>query len=386
MAPRLLSGHPWSSTWTTNSYLDHKTMGMQNKNSNTPRTGFTAIELIITVTVLGIVTGFGILGITRARATVRLSGAAREFATYIEKARLFSIRSHADDATERASITISDDKASYTVTLDLDGDGVLDTRTVTLPDGVTFDSVETIAFDWRGRTWSTVGGITSSNAQVSFRLQGGGDIVSIDITGSGDVTVDSLVFDDSVPNVNLRVGDLASGATPSTTTPVTTTPTTPVGTTDPTSTTPTDPTTVTPTDPTTTTPTDPTTTTPTDPTTTTPTGPTTTNPTTPTTPSNPTTVPAVCTITTDPTSLSLGLDGTTTIKVGHDATTDLSISASSSKASDLQVTGGNQSVAPGGTASFTVKSKKTIGTYSLTFSTSCGSKTVTVIIAGIKLR
>ncbi|HET9712773.1 MAG TPA: prepilin-type N-terminal cleavage/methylation domain-containing protein, partial [Pyrinomonadaceae bacterium] len=194
---------------------------MQKKkvNPNTPRTGFTAIELVITVTVLAIVTGFGIVGITRARASVRLSGAAREFATYIEKARLFSIRSHADDATERASITISDDKASYTVTLDLDGDGDLDTRTVTLPDGVTFDSVETIAFDWRGRTWSTVGGITSSNAQVSFRLQGGSDIVSIDITGSGDVTVDSLVFDDSVPNVNLRVSDLASGTTPVTTTP-----------------------------------------------------------------------------------------------------------------------------------------------------------------------
>jgi prepilin-type N-terminal cleavage/methylation domain-containing protein len=357
--------------------------GMQNKNSNTPRTGFTAIELIITVTVLAIVTGFGIVGITRARSTIRLSGAAREFASHLEKARLFSIRSHADDATERASITINDDKASYNVTLDLNGDGVLDTTTVTLPDGVTFDSVETIAFDWRGRTWSTVGGITSSNAQVSFRLQGGGDIVSIDITGSGDVTVDSLVFDDSVPNVNLTVADLASGATPSTTTPVTTTPvtttpTTPVGTTDPTSTTPTDPTTTTPTDPTTTTPTDPTTTTPTD--------PTTTNPTTPTTPSNPTTtVPAVCTITTNPTSLSLGLDGTTTIKVSHDATTSLSISASSSKASDLQVTGGNQTVAAGETASFIVKSKKTIGIYALTFSTSCGSKTVTVAIAGIKL-
>ena len=352
-------------------------MGMQKKNSNTPRTGFSAIELVITVTVLGIVTGFGIVGISRARASVRLSGAAREFASYIEKARLFSIRSHADDATERATITINDDRAGYNVTLDLDGDGDLDTTTVTLPHGVTFDSVETIAFDWRGRTWSTISGITSPNAQVSFRLQYGSDIASIDITGSGDVTVNSLVFDDSVPNVNLRVSDLTSGTTPSTTTPVTTTPTTPDGTLDPTTSIPTDPTTTTPTDPTTTTPTGPTTTNPTTPTTPT-------NPTTPTTPANPTTVPAVCTITTNPTSLSLGLDGTTTIKVSHDATTSLSIGAASSKASDLQVTG-KQTVASGGTATFTVKSKKTIGIYSLTFSSSCGSKTVTVVIAGIKL-
>jgi len=363
-------------------------MEMQNRNvnSNTPRTGFSAIELIITVTVLAIVTGFGIMGINNARASVRLSGAAREFASYIEKARLFSIRSHADDATERATITINDDKASYNVTLDLDGDGDLDTTTVTLPSGVTFDNVETIAFDWRGRTWNTVAGVTSSNAQVSFRLQYGSDIVSVDITGSGDVTVDSLVFDDSVPNVNLRVANLSSGATPVTTTPVTTTPTTPVGTTNPTSTTPTNPTTTT-TTPTTTNPTTPTTTNPTTPTTTNPTTPTTTNPTTPTTPTTPNTpaVPAVCTITTDPSSLSLSLNGTTTINVGHDATTSLSINATSSKASDLQVTGGAQSVAPGTTTSFTVKSKKTIGIYSITFSSPCGSKTVSVVIVGLKL-
>ena len=355
-------------------------MGMQKRklNSNTPRTGFSAIELIITVAVLAVVTGFGILGISNARASMRLSGAAREFATYIEKARMFSIRSHADDATERASITVNADKASYNVTLDLDGDGDLDTTTVTLPDGVTFDSVETIAFDWRGRTWNTVDGVTSSNAQVSLRLQLGGDVVSIDITGSGDVTVNSQVFDDSVPNINLRVGNLASsGTTPITTTPITTTPVTTTPTT-PT----TDPTTTTPTDPTTTTPTDPTTTNPTTPTTTNPTTPTTTNP---TTPSNPTTVPAVCTLTTNPPSLSLGLNGTTTIKVSHDASTSLSISASSSKAADLQVSGGSQTVPVGGTASFTVKSKRTLGIYSITFNSSCGSKTVSVIIGGLKL-
>ena len=372
-------------------------MGMQNTklNSNTTRTGggFSAIELVITVTIVAIVTAFGLVGITRARATVRLAGAAREFSSYIEKARIFSIRSHADDATERASITINADKSSYDVTLDVDGDGDLDTTTVALPSGVMFDTVESIAFDWRGRTLSTVGGVTSSNAQVSLRLQYGNDIVSIDITGSGDITIDSHVFDDSVPNVTLRVGDLASGTTPVTTTPVVTTP---VETTDPVTVDPTDPVTVNPTDPITVNPTDPITVNPTDPITVNPsdpTDPTTTTPTIPTTPIDPTTtrpttptVPAVCTITTDPTLLSLGLDGTTTIKVSHDASTSLSITASSSKASDLQITGA-QTVAPNTPTSFTVKSKRTIGIYSVTFSTSCGSKTVPVVIAalGIKL-
>jgi Tfp pilus assembly protein FimT len=58
--------------------------------------GFSAIELIITVSVITIVTGFGVLGITRAKASMRLAGAAREYASYIEKARVSSIRSHAE--------------------------------------------------------------------------------------------------------------------------------------------------------------------------------------------------------------------------------------------------------------------------------------------------
>src|SRR5678815_5785182 len=79
---------------------------------------------------------------------------------------------------------------------------------------MTFETIETIAFDWRGRTWNTVSGNTTSNAQVSITLKYGSDAVSIDVTGSGDITIDSKVFDDSVPAVELKVGDLTAGATP----------------------------------------------------------------------------------------------------------------------------------------------------------------------------
>src|SRR5690349_14714829 len=198
-------------------------MGMYKSKANhhtlRTRSGFSTIELLITATILTIVTAFGVMGITRAKASIRLSGAAREYASYIEKARTLSIRNHADNASERATVTINDDKSSYTVTMDLDGDGDMDTRTIPLPEGVTFETVETIAFDWRGRTWNTVGALTMSNAQVSITLKNNTGTVSVDVTGSGDVTVDSKVFDDSVPNVNLKVSDLTSSAT-STPTPV----------------------------------------------------------------------------------------------------------------------------------------------------------------------
>ena len=335
--------------------------------------GFTTIELLAMATILTVITAFGFIGITKARASVRLSGAAREYATHIERARIFSIRNHADDAGERATIAINDDKASYDVTMDIDGDGDMDTRTITLPSGITFETVETISFDWRGRTVSTVGGVTTPNAQVSIRLLNSDDSISIDVTGSGDVTIDSKVFDDSVPNVTLKIGDLAAGATPvPTATPAVAdaSPTPlPIGSIDPTDEVP-SPTPIlgdgglpvpTPTPSSTPTP----------------------NPTpTPTPASTPTPTPVVpCTINTDPTTVIMGTQVSTTVKVSHTSDTTVAISATSSKPSDLQVTPASaQSVGAGSATAFTLKSKKSLGTYSVTFSAGCGSKTVPVVV------
>lgn len=355
-------------------YFWTMTIQMQNKNKPQKLRGFSTIELIITATILTIVTGLGLMGISRAKASIRLSGSAREYASYIEKARLYSIRRHADDATTRASVAINDNKTSYNVSMDLDGDGGMDTRTINLPSGIAFETVETIAFDWRGRTWNTVGGNTMSNAQVSITLKNGSDIVSIDVTGSGDITIDSKVFDDSVPNVNLKVGDLTAGAnpvpTPDTTTTATPDPNGTGNTTDPVD--PTNPGSTNPTP----TPTPTSTPTPTPIPTPTPT-PTPTPRATPT----PTPTPDVCSITTDPSSLGLSLLGTGTIKVSTSSSTSVSVSATSSKPSELQVTPSSaQTVAAGGSTTFTLKSKKTIGIYSVTFSAPCGSKTVSVIV------
>src|SRR6185295_7805410 len=100
---------PWSF------HLDHKKtfwtmmirMRKSKANLNTTHAGggFSTVELVIVATVLTIVSGFGLMGINRAKASIRLSGAAREYASYIEKARLYSIRSHAESAGERANVS-----------------------------------------------------------------------------------------------------------------------------------------------------------------------------------------------------------------------------------------------------------------------------------------
>jgi prepilin-type N-terminal cleavage/methylation domain-containing protein len=335
--------------------------------------GFSTIELLVVIAIMSIVTSFGVMGIQRAKASIRLSGAAREYASYIEKARLYSIRTHAEDASERANVAINDSKTSYNVNLDLDGDGVLDTRTIPLPAGVTFETVETIGFDWRGRTWNTVGALSMDKAQVSITLRNEIGTASVDITGSGDVTIDSQVFDDNVPDVSLKIGDLASGATPvPTPSSVATATPTPDASATPDSSggtisvpTPTPDLSGTFGDISTPTPTPTPTATPTP---------------TPTATPTPTPTPEVCSLTADSALLIIHQDGTGTIKISHNSSSSQTISASSSKPSDLQVTPNNQSVSAGGSATFTVKSKRSVGIYSVTFSSGCGSKTIPVTV------
>jgi Tfp pilus assembly protein FimT len=60
--------------------------------------GFSLVELLIIVGVIAIVTAFATMGIARARSSMHLSGAAREYAAYVEKARVDSIRRYAEQS------------------------------------------------------------------------------------------------------------------------------------------------------------------------------------------------------------------------------------------------------------------------------------------------
>src|SRR6476659_7217925 len=188
-----------------------------NQQQPQSQRGISVLEMIIVISTITVLLAFAFVGVTRARASLRLSGAIREFGAYIEKARVDSIRRHADTLAQGAGVSINNDRASYVVSLDFDGNGTLNSRTIQLPAGVSFRTVESIAFDWRGRTWSTVNGVTTPHAQVSISMTNGTTSASADVTGAGDVTIDSRVFDVAVPQVNLKVNSLSStsGSAPS---------------------------------------------------------------------------------------------------------------------------------------------------------------------------
>ncbi|MGH9873010.1 MAG: pilus assembly FimT family protein [Pyrinomonadaceae bacterium] len=165
--------------------------------------GFTLLQVIIVVALVSVLTAFGALGVVNARARMRLAGSARQFAGLAEKARADSVRRHAMDAG-RSNIQLVN-TTSYSVTMDFDGNGVLDgsdTRTFNLDTNVTFDPRfvgTSITFDWRGRS------VTGQVNPVLLLTGPATGAALITISGSGDITMDAESFPDgSIPDVVLN--------------------------------------------------------------------------------------------------------------------------------------------------------------------------------------
>src|SRR6185295_17065078 len=146
-------------------------------------------QLLITVDVIAIVSAFAFMGITSARANIRLSNSVRQFAGYSERARADALKRHDTTSLQQVNAT------SYSITMDFNGSGTVSTQTFTTEDGVAVNFPRTIVFDWRGRT--------PIETSVGFSNESGSS--NVDITGSGDVTIDAQIFHDgSIPPVTLN--------------------------------------------------------------------------------------------------------------------------------------------------------------------------------------
>src|SRR6266576_885046 len=69
---------------------------MTNTNQKTHQVryqrGFSVPELIVILAIVSVVSAFAIMGITKARAAIRLQNSVRQFASYVERARADALR------------------------------------------------------------------------------------------------------------------------------------------------------------------------------------------------------------------------------------------------------------------------------------------------------
>lgn len=157
--------------------------------------GVSIVEILIVVTMLGVVSAFAVMQIAGSQQAMRLTNSAREFMSWLDKTRLDSVRRHAMGTGEMAKITIASAN-TYTVTIDQNGDGSLDPAlSITFPGthgavfaGVTFPTV--IYYNWRGRAVDNNGNLLN----LAFRLQdANGNINPINLTSAGDTSLGSNI-------------------------------------------------------------------------------------------------------------------------------------------------------------------------------------------------
>jgi Tfp pilus assembly protein FimT len=180
--------------------------------------GFSIEQLIITVAVIAIVSGFAVMGVARTRGTLRLTNATDEITNYMEQARVDSIRRHATvapvappaapAAEQMASITFQS-LTSYIVTMDFDSDGTVEAderRTVSLPDGVQFpadqitDPKITIGFNWRGRPTSVFSiGLSNNYGDKTVSISESGSVAVGDTQYLDGFTVNGLEAPSDIP-------------------------------------------------------------------------------------------------------------------------------------------------------------------------------------------
>ncbi len=288
--------------------------------------GFSVIQLLVAVVVISVVSAFALLQISSTKASLALQNSVRQLATYLERARLDAIRRHATTADTFSSVVFTSNN-TYDVKMDFDGTGTPYIRTFNFEPGVPGippgSPLPSVSFNWRGRI---------SSCTVTFAIfNNPGEQSWIDVSDAGDVTIKGNV--DVLPTAryttvstssDVSAPTVVSGTTVHDNSLDCTTSETGLA------------------------------------------GPPLTG-----------TGPGGCTLTVNPSSLSIRKNGNGSagITVGANTTSTVTVSAPV----NLQVSPTSRSISGGGSANFSVSSLNTTrGTFAVNFTSSCTTSTVLV--------
>jgi Tfp pilus assembly protein FimT len=177
------------------------------KKQSSSDAGFSVLELLIVGVMISVMIGFAITQIAKAKQHMTRANAVRELTTYIEKARLDSVRRHATASAQMAQVAIINANF-YSVTLDVNGDGTLDApRVIGMPanSNLTIQNgafPRTIMFNWRGRTVDTSGNSTNPE---SVRIGNSYGSTTVSITNAGQTAIDLAPVATPVSNQDTSV-------------------------------------------------------------------------------------------------------------------------------------------------------------------------------------
>ena len=145
--------------------------------------GFSLIEVLFVIALVGVVTVFAVISVTRAKSETQFSKAVQTFKTYIDRGVSDAKRRHAK-GSDRAKVEVLN-ATSYRVTEDFEQDGDIEPLTVQLPRGVQFDytgTAPTITIDLHGN-------VAEGQVVVTMR-NSTGSASQITVSSVGDATRD----------------------------------------------------------------------------------------------------------------------------------------------------------------------------------------------------